>query len=86
MWVARFFVVDVTDRSLTRYQEVRFIARELERILKYCTVVCVPVHQIRQIGLSQKKAHLVKMQINGGLAAAEVNRSTFWGKTATFAR
>ena len=45
MWVTRFFVVeDMTDRSLTRYQEARFITRSLERLHKHCTVVHVLVH------------------------------------------
>jgi large subunit ribosomal protein L3e len=43
------------------------VARELERIRKYCTVVRVLAHtQIRKTGLSQKKAHLMEIQVNGG--------------------
>lgn len=49
------------------------IARELERITKYCTVVRVLAHtQIRKTGLSQKKAHLVEIQVNGGSIADKV--------------
>ena len=86
MWVACFFVVeDVTDRSLTRYQEVRFIAHELEHICKYFIVICVLIHtQICQTGLSQKKAHLVEIWVNGGSVADKVNRSTPWGKNSNF--
>ena len=41
------------------------IARELERISKYCTVVRVLAHtQIRKTGLDQKKAHLMEIQVN----------------------
>jgi large subunit ribosomal protein L3e len=47
--------------------------RELERIRKYCTVVRVLAHtQIRKTGLSQKKAHLMEIQVNGGSVADKV--------------
>jgi len=43
--------------------DTRKIARSLEHIRKYCTVVRVLVHtQIRQIGLGQNKAHLMEIQ------------------------
>jgi large subunit ribosomal protein L3e len=46
------------------------IAREIERIRKYCTVVRVLAHtQIRKTGLKQKKAHLMEIQVNGGSVA-----------------
>jgi len=49
------------------------IARELERIRKYCTVVRVLAHtQIRKTGLQQKKAHLMEIQVNGGSVADKV--------------
>ncbi|KAK4700022.1 large subunit ribosomal protein L3e, partial [Phenoliferia sp. Uapishka_3] len=49
------------------------IARELERITKYCTVVRVLAHtQIRKTGLEQKKAHLMEVQVNGGSIADKV--------------
>lgn len=49
------------------------IARELERISKYCTVVRVLAHtQIRKTGLEQKKAHLMEIQVNGGSIADKV--------------
>jgi large subunit ribosomal protein L3e len=49
------------------------IARELERISKYCTVVRVLAHtQIRKTGLEQKKAHLMEIQVNGGSVADKV--------------
>ena len=49
------------------------IARELERISKYCTVVRVLAHtQIRKTGLEQKKAHLMEVQVNGGSIADKV--------------
>ena len=47
--------------------------RELERIRKYCTVVRVLAHtQIRKTGLSQKKGHLMEIQVNGGSIADKV--------------
>jgi large subunit ribosomal protein L3e len=50
------------------------IARELERIRKYCTVVRVLAHtQIRKTGLQQKKAHLMEIQVNGGTIADKVD-------------
>jgi large subunit ribosomal protein L3e len=49
------------------------ITRELERIRKYCTVVRVLAHtQIRKTGLSQKKAHLMEIQVNGGSVSDKV--------------
>lgn len=48
--------------------------RELERIKKYCTVVRLIAHtQIRKIGLRQKKAHIMEIQINGGTVAEKVD-------------
>jgi large subunit ribosomal protein L3e len=53
------------------------ITRELERIKKYCNVVRVLAHtQVRKTPLSQKKAHLAEIQINGGSIADKVN----WAK------
>jgi large subunit ribosomal protein L3e len=49
------------------------IARELERIKKYCTVVRILAHtQIRKTPLKQKKAHLMEIQVNGGSVADKV--------------
>jgi large subunit ribosomal protein L3e len=49
------------------------VARELERIKKYCTVVRVLAHtQIRQTPLKQKKAHLMEIQVNGGSVVDKV--------------
>ncbi|KAK9325501.1 ribosomal protein L3-domain-containing protein [Lipomyces orientalis] len=53
------------------------IGRELERIKKYATVVRVLAHtQIRKTPLSQKKAHLLEIQVNGGSIADKVD----WAK------
>ncbi|PWN49126.1 putative RPL3-60s ribosomal protein l3 [Violaceomyces palustris] len=50
------------------------IARELERIRKYCSVVRVLAHtQIRKTGLKQKKAHLMEIQVNGGSVSDKVD-------------
>jgi len=46
--------------------------RELERIKKYCTVVRAIAHtQTDKIGLRQKKAHVMEVQLNGGKSVAE---------------
>src|SRR5947207_8807298 len=53
------------------------ITKDLERIKKYCQVVRVLVHtQIRKTPLSQKKAHLMEIQVNGGSIANKVD----WAK------
>jgi len=50
------------------------VARELERIKKYCTVVRVLAHtQIRKTAVKQKKAHLMEIQVNGGSIADKVD-------------
>lgn len=50
------------------------IARELERIKKYCSVVRVLAHtQIRKTPLKQKKAHLMEIQVNGGTVSDKVD-------------
>jgi large subunit ribosomal protein L3e len=49
------------------------VARELERIKKYATVVRVLAHtQLSLTGLKQKKAHLAEIQVNGGSIADKV--------------
>jgi large subunit ribosomal protein L3e len=50
------------------------LKESFERIKKYCQVVRVLAHtQIRKIGLRQKKAHLMEIQINGGTVAEKVD-------------
>jgi len=50
------------------------IEKELARIRKYCTVVRVMAHtQIRKLGLRQKKAHIMEIQINGGTTSQKVD-------------
>jgi large subunit ribosomal protein L3e len=47
---------------------------ELERIKKYCSVVRVLAHtDMKKIGLRQKKAHLMEIQVNGGTLAQKVD-------------
>jgi len=49
------------------------IDRELARVTKYCSVVRVIAHtQIAKVGLRQKKAHVLEIQVNGGTAADKV--------------
>ncbi|CAR26700.1 hypothetical protein ZYGR_0H05230 [Zygosaccharomyces rouxii] len=65
-------------KAFTKYsakyaQDAAQIERELARINKYATVVRVLAHtQIRKTPLSQKKAHLAEIQINGGTTADKV--------------
>jgi len=65
-------------KAFTKYSkkytdETKNIEPELERITKYCQVVRVIAHtQIKKVGLRQKKAHLLEIQINGGDVAAKV--------------
>lgn len=41
--------------------------KEIEKIKKYCQVVRVIVHtQISKVAISQKKAHVMEIQVNGG--------------------
>ncbi|KAI9448542.1 60S ribosomal protein L3 [Lactarius indigo] len=67
-------------KAFTRYAKKhaedggKSLERELERIRKYCTVVRVLAHtQISKTGLTQKKAHLMEIQINGGSIADKVS-------------
>jgi len=54
--------------------KAKTIDNELRRIKKYCPVVRVLAHtQIRKIGLRQKKAHLMEIQVNGGTSAQKVD-------------
>lgn len=47
---------------------------ELDRIKKYCSVVRVLAHtDMKKIGLRQKKAHLMEIQLNGGSVEQKVD-------------
>jgi len=49
---------------------------ELDRMKKFCTVIRVLAHtQIKKVGLRQKKAHLMEIQVNGGSTAEKVDWS-----------
>jgi len=50
------------------------MAKELARLKKYSQTIRVLAHtQIRKVGLRQKKAHLMEIQINGGSIAQKVD-------------
>ncbi|KAJ2788809.1 60S ribosomal protein L3, partial [Coemansia helicoidea] len=50
------------------------IARDLERIKKYSSVVRVIAHtQMNKVRIGQKKAHIMEIQINGGTIAEKVD-------------
>jgi large subunit ribosomal protein L3e len=64
------------DRYAARITEEnnKDVETELKRIKKYCQVVRVLAHtQIRKVGLRQKKAHLMEVQVNGGTVAEKVD-------------
>jgi large subunit ribosomal protein L3e len=65
-------------KAFTSYQKkmtenkAKTFDRELERIKKYCQVVRVIAHtDIKKIGLRQKKAHVMEIQLNGGKSIDE---------------
>jgi large subunit ribosomal protein L3e len=50
------------------------IDREIAKVKKYATIVRVIAHtQISKIGLRQKKAHIIEIQVNGGTIAQKVD-------------
>lgn len=54
------------------------IARDLNRIKKYCSVVRIICHtQVHLLNLRQKKAHIMEIQVNGGSVAQKVD----WAKS-----
>jgi large subunit ribosomal protein L3e len=66
------------DRYASRIAEEsnKEVENELNRMKKYCNVIRVLAHtQIRKVGLRQKKAHLMEIQVNGGTVAEKVD----WG-------
>lgn len=66
-------------KAFTRYQKLyanreKTIDRELERIKKYCSVVRVIAHtDIKKVKLTQRKAHVMEIQVNGGTVAEKVD-------------
>jgi len=58
-------------KAYTKYnknwENDKTIDQEFARIKKYCQVVRVIAHtQIKKVGLHQKKAHVMEIQVNGG--------------------
>jgi large subunit ribosomal protein L3e len=50
------------------------VAKQLERMKKYCSVIRVIAHtQIQLLNLRQKKAHIMEIQVNGGDIGAKVD-------------
>jgi len=66
-------------KAFTRYEKLyanreKSIDREIERIKKYCTVVRVIAHtDIKKVRLTQRKAHVMEIQVNGGTVAEKVD-------------
>ena len=72
-------------KAFTRYAELwgkpdgkNVIEENLKRMKKYCKVIRAICHtQTNLIGLRQKKAHVMEIQINGGTPAEKVGFSKF---------
>jgi len=63
-----------TKYSKKHTEKKHEIEAEIARIKKYCSVVRLIAHtQIRKIGLRQKKAHLMEIQVNGGTVEQKVD-------------
>lgn len=66
-------------KAFTKYAKkfddgAKEIAREVDRIKKYCTVVRVLAHtQMSKVHIGQRKAHLMEVQLNGGSVAQKVD-------------
>lgn len=63
-----------TKYSTKHSDGAKDILSELARMKKYCSVVRVIAHtQIKLVGLRQKKAHIMEIQVNGGDMNAKVD-------------
>jgi large subunit ribosomal protein L3e len=66
-------------KAFTRYakkfsEKKEVIDGELRRMKKYCTVIRAICHtQVHLVGLAQKKAHMMEVQINGGTVPQKVD-------------
>jgi len=66
-------------KAFSRYQKLyanreKTIDRELARIKKYCDVVRVVAHtDIKKVRLTQRKAHVMEIQVNGGTIEQKVD-------------
>lgn len=56
-----------------KYEERDNMAKELERIKKYCQVVRSICHKISKVRIGSKKAHITEIQINGGTVPEKVD-------------
>jgi large subunit ribosomal protein L3e len=74
-------------KAFTQYQKKFYtnqngpelIQREIARMKKYCTVIRVIAHtQVGQVGLKQRKAHIMEIQLNGGSVAEKVDFAHSW--------
>jgi len=74
-------------KAFTQYQKKFYtnqngpelVQREIARMKKYCTVIRVIAHtQIGQVGLKQRKAHIMEIQLNGGTVAEKVDFAHSW--------
>lgn len=69
-------------KAFTKYHKVKKVdsehyKTELARIQKYCSVIRVLAHtQLGKTSLRQKKAHIMEIQVNGGLVADKIKFAT----------
>jgi large subunit ribosomal protein L3e len=64
-------------KAFTRYMDEKGHSKDidanLEKIKKYCQIVRVIAHtQVHKLSISQKKAHVMEIQVNGGTTADKV--------------
>jgi len=66
-------------KAFTKYakkntENKSILEKELNRIKKYASVIRVLTHtQVRKVGLGQKKAHIMEIQVNGGTVDQKVD-------------
>jgi len=66
-------------KAFTKYakkntENKSILEKELNRIRKYASVIRVLTHtQVRKVGLGQKKAHIMEIQVNGGTVDQKVD-------------
>jgi len=66
-------------KAFTKYakkntENKSILEKELNRIKKYASVIRVLAHtQVRKVGLGQKKAHIMEVQVNGGTVEQKVD-------------
>ena len=66
------------SKQIADAKSAKLVERDIERIRRYCQIVRVLAHtQMGKLGLRQKKAHLMEIQLNGGSVKDKVE----WAKS-----